>query len=368
MLLSALWLAVRFLPQRRQSAPDPAQRGSPGHTQRGLSDRAQQGAPRSLLAFLLGALPFTALFAQFHTAVYGAPWRTGYSFLENAGFQRDIAPGFMGISLPTGERIWGSFFSPALGLFFFAPWIALALGALPIAWRLWRASAAAPDLDKVTNETSAVTSSPEPGQRTARLALPSALAVFLYYLAFQSGHALWRSGWTVGPRYITPLVPFAAVAIAFAFQSLAPAARALATALLGGAGAAAILATGLASSVCQGFPDEPKGPLAEIVYPLLAHGWVPRNLLQRAGVPGLWSALPTFAALGIAAFLCLRASSQIEAPPRARKLSRRLALAVFSLLALGQWTSNAHAAPWGSAHFLSTQWTPANPPGAVPFE
>ncbi len=319
MILTAAWLLVRWRPLRSREL---------------------------LVAFALGALPFAALFVQFHTAVYGAPWRTGYSFLENAGFQRDIAPGFMGISIPTGERVWGSFFSPAMGLFFFAPWTALALGALPGAWRTWRSQRS---LD------------------AAGLAILTALAVVLYYLAFQSTHALWRSGWTVGPRYITPLAPFAALAVALSLQRLGASARALGVGLLGGSAAAAIAATGLASSVCQGFPDEPTGPLAEVVAPLLSHGWVPRNLLQLAGVPGLWSALPTFLALALAILACLVAPLLLEAPSRARRIGLACALVVAAALSIGQWSTSAHDAPWPSAGFLSSQWTPLSPPGVTRF-
>jgi len=355
-----------------QSAPAALLLGVAWLLVRAHPPRAARRLPRLLLSFALGALPFTALLAQVHTALWGAPWRTAYSFLENQGFQRDIAPGFMGISMPTGERIWGSFFSPALGLFFFAPWIALALGALPLAFRALRERRLSritnfTNFDKKADGPAALVPSALAADRARALALPCALLVVLYYLAFQSGHALWRSGWAVGPRYITPLVPFAAIAVALALQALAPAARALGAGLLGGAGAAAILATGLASAVCQGFPEEPAGPLAEVVAPLLGHGWVPRNLLQLAGVPGLWSALPTLAALALAAALCLGTAWRLDAPPRARKLGLALAAALAALLTLGQWSAGAHGAPWPSATFLSSQWTPERPPGAQGF-
>ena len=303
---------------------------------------------KAAAALVAGALPFVLLLAQFHTAVYGAPWKTGYSFLENAGFQKDIAPGFLGISLPTGERIWGSFFSSALGLFFFAPWTALTLGALPLAWKKWKRDA--------TLES-----------RAAHLVLPAALAVVLYYFAFQSGHALWRSGWTVGPRYITPLCPFAAIAVALALQSLDVNARTLGAALLGGSGAAAILATGLASFVCQGFPDEPLGPLAEIVIPLYAHGFVARNPLQALGVPGLWSALPALASLTIAAIICMQTTWRLDADRKLRQRALAFAIGLFALLSLGQWTAHAHPGPYGSAAFLASQWSPPHPPGSIPF-
>src|SRR5207244_6164935 len=70
--------------------------------------------------------------------------------------------------------------------------------------------------------------------------------------------------------------------------------------------AARAAAPGLASAACQGFPLEVENPLREVVWPLLSHGWIPRNPLQALGVPGLWSALPYFAALAIAIGFVLR--------------------------------------------------------------
>src|SRR5256885_9673406 len=164
----------------------------------------------------------------------------------------------MGISIPSWERVYGSLFAPWLGLFFWAPWMIL------IFWRPRRSLAG---------------------------------AVVAYYLLFQITHALWRSGWVVGPRYIAPIVAFAIIAIATSAPNLP---------VLAGLGAAGIAATGLASAVCQGFPLEVENPLREVVWPLLSHGWTPRNPLQALGVPGLWSAFPYFAALAMAIGLLLR--------------------------------------------------------------
>ena len=262
---------------------------------------------------LLGALPPALVLVQFHWSAFGAPWSTPYSHLENPEFVKDIAPGFMGISIPTWERVSGSLFAPWLGLFFWAPWTALILIA-------------------------------------PRRTLPSltACAAVAYYLVFQITHALWRSGWVVGPRYITPLVPLAALALGLALR------KDWQLALLGGAGAAGVAATGLASAVCQGFPLEVKNPLREVVWPLLSHGFVPRNPLQLLGVPGLWSALPYFAALAVAMVLLLK---QRLWP---------LALAVFVVLTAAQWTARA-SGERGAAHFLADQWEPNPPPGASRF-
>ncbi|HYV67738.1 MAG TPA: hypothetical protein VE964_15940 [Myxococcales bacterium] len=292
--------------------------------------------PRAVALAALGALPPLLALAHFHSSAFGAPWSTPYTHLENPQFIRDIAPGFLGISLPTWERVQGSLFSPYLGLFFWAPWTALSLGAAPLLLRRRHPAGTA------------------------------AVAVVAYYLLFQITHALWRSGWVVGPRYLTPLVPFAAAAVGLAVAQLPWAARPWGVALLGGAGAASIAATGLASIVCQAFPIEVYNPLVEVVAPLLSHGYVPRNLLQLAGVPGLWSALPALAALAAGMALLLTAPLRID--PRARR-PHRLALATFALLVLSQWTATSGDAPAHSSavRYLSSIWQPDPPPGARPF-
>ena len=265
------------------------------------------GKLRHLRGVLLGALPWALLVAQFHWSAFGAPWSTPYRHLENPAFVQDLAPGFMGISIPSAERVYGSLFAPYLGLFFWAPWIALAL--------------------------------------RPRRNVP--FAIIAYYLVFQITHALWRSGWVVGPRYLTPLVPFAAISAAMFLRD-----RPRLFPLFRGLAVAGIVATGLASAVCQGFPLEVQNPLREVVWPLLSHGWIPRNPLQWIGVPGLWSALPYFAVLAIAIAVLLRRG--------------RLALAVALAVVAAQWLAPA-IPDRGAARFLASVWSPDPPPGATPF-
>ena len=269
---------------------------------------------RGLRGVVLGALPWIAVVAQFQWSAFAAPWSTPYGHLENPEFVKDMAPGFMGISMPTVERITGSLFVPWLGLFYWAPWTALAL-------------------------------------RPVRRHVPqlTAFAIVVYYFLFQITNALWRSGWVIGPRYITPLVPFAAISIAFSLRNR------WSLTIFSGLAAAAIAATGLASSVCQGFPLEVQNPLREVVWPLLSHGYVPRNPLQALGVPGVWSALPYFAALGIAIALALRAAPH-----------RFVAAIVAIAMTIAQWAGQA-SDDRAAARFLASQWEPDPPPGAQRF-
>src|SRR5260221_8568108 len=204
----------------------------------------------------------------------------------------------MGISIPTFERFYGALIAPYLGLLFWAPWIALAL---------------------------------VPRRHVSYF-------VVAYYLVFQITHALWRSGWTIGPRYITPLVPFAAISAALLLQKkprLLP--------LFNGLAAAGIAATGLATAVCQGFPLEVENPLPEVVWPLLSHGFVPYNLLQWMGMPGVWSALTYFAALATAISILLR--------------RKRIAMAIAALIIAAQWLAPS-IDDRASAQYLQSIWEP----------
>jgi hypothetical protein len=284
---------------------------------------SRRASPRAVAFAALAALVPLAALAHFHLQAFGSFWSTPYSHLENPGFVRDISPGFLGISGPTWQRVYGSLLSPDLGLFFWAPWTALALAAAPALIRRGG-----------------------PAARTA-------LAVGAYYLLFQVTHALWRSGWVVGPRYIAPIVPFAAAAVGL--WARGP----LRVAALAGTGIASIAATGLASTVCQGFPLEVYNPLVEVVAPLLAHGYAAPNLLQLAGVPGLWSALPVYAAFAAAIALLLGSA----------RGARSVALALAAALVLAQWTATSGDSPShrGAVRFLASVWNPSPPLGARPF-
>ncbi|GMV39614.1 MAG: hypothetical protein AMXMBFR64_13300 [Myxococcales bacterium] len=260
---------------------------------------------RGLVAFAAGGLPPVIGVAAFHHVAFGAAWHTPYTTLENPGFVRDIAPGFMGLHAPTLEAFWGSFFVPFNGMFFFSPWMALILPAAAFtAWRLIRRA-------------------PDP----ARAEVVTALSVALLYTIFITCHSLWRGGWTLGPRYIVGFVPFAAFAIAVAASRLSVRAPRPTAILLGASVAASVFVTFTCSLVSQGFPFEFFNPFVELALPMVRDGWVARNAGNLLGLHGLASVAPL---LLIAAALALVA---LAGPIMGSAIARLSRAAVAALLA-----------------------------------
>lgn len=303
--------------------------------------------PMDVLRLLIGgALPILLLLHN-NWRSFGSPLQLSYNHLENPGFIRDMAPGFMGIHLPTLEKVRGSLISPFTGLYFFAPWTLLAwlglLGALPFR----REDARRWLLDR-------------------RGEAFVAFLVCLYFLFFQCTHSLWRGGWVVGPRYITACVPFAAIATAHGLDALPRFRLPLAGILLGGAGIAAIVITGTATAVSQGFPFEVYNPLREVVAPLLTHGWTFTNPLMRLGIPAPWNALPYFLALIVGALWL--AWLAVRTPRlRARAIGFVLALVLAGALVRLAWMQAGTRTPEDqmiTLRFLMDTWTPPHPPGS----
>ena len=265
---------------------------------------------RGVAAFAAGGLPPFVGVAAFHQVAFGAIHKTPYTTLENTGFVRDIAPGFMGLHSPTLEAFWGSFFVPFNGMFFFSPWMALILPAA--AWAMTRA---------VRTRRGSI--GPDP----ARAEVAVALWVALLYAVFITCHSLWRGGWTLGPRYIVGFVPFAAFAIGVVASRLLPRAPRAVAIVLGGSVAASVFVTFTCSLVSQGFPFEFFNPFVEAALPLVRDGWVARNVGNFFGLHGLASVGPLLAVVGALVLLTLLAG------PKDHALSRASRAAVATLLA-----------------------------------
>jgi hypothetical protein len=98
----------------------------------------------AVVPLALGALGPVLLIAGYHWACFGAPWRTGYSFVVDPTFAAGHATGFLGIRVPRAEALWGLSFGRLRGLFYISPLaLALTVGLVVRAKRDWAAATAA---------------------------------------------------------------------------------------------------------------------------------------------------------------------------------------------------------------------------------
>lgn len=144
--------------------------------------------PRRRLAWAAAAaaLPVLGLMA-YHTAAWGGPFVTGYSFHVVPG--RDTGGLLPGVTLPDPSLLPNLLFSLERGILRFSPWLAL---AVPGAWLLLRSRARHAEGIVCT-------------------------AVITLFLALNCAQTLtpddWRGGAGLGPRYLVPSLPFYALAM-----------------------------------------------------------------------------------------------------------------------------------------------------------
>jgi hypothetical protein len=114
----------------------------------------------------------------YNNAIFGGPLSLGYSNSELWVAQHHT--GFMSLSLPTWEAMWGISFGKFRGLFFFAPITILFFPGIVLWWRA--------------------------GQYRAEwiLVVYAVLAMVL----FNSASIMWWGGFAIGPRYLLPMLPF----------------------------------------------------------------------------------------------------------------------------------------------------------------
>jgi len=139
--------------------------------------------PRWVLGMLAGALGPGLIIGAYHSVCFGAPWRTGYSFIVNSRFAAGHASGFLGIRLPRIEAIGGLLFGRFRGLFYVAPVaLLLLIGALARA------------------------------RQRDGAALAGVLA-FVALLLVNSSYYMWWGGAAAGPRHLVPVIGLLALGV-----------------------------------------------------------------------------------------------------------------------------------------------------------
>jgi hypothetical protein len=137
----------------------------------------------------LGAAVPLSVVAVYHTICFGAPYRTGYSFITHPGFAVGQSSGLFGLTRPRLEAVIGLLASPSRGLFYVAPLTLLAV------FELWRGA-----------------------KRTRDPALYLGLVVLFIAYAVNTTYFQWDGGRAFGPRHMVPALGFLGFGIAFALE------------------------------------------------------------------------------------------------------------------------------------------------------
>lgn len=237
---------------------------------------------RAVGLVVLGAAPFLGAVLAYHQVVFGGPFVSGYKFLNDAAYMGWHEGGFLGIRLPNLSALWLSFFSPLRGFFALSPFLL----------------AAAPGLRDVK------------GRSQPLFVFFVLLLAFASYFTSSFDYTSW--GWTVGPRHLTPLVPFLVLPVALAWERLA-AARPTGASVVAGLALSSVLAT-LVVGFVNYVPDDVSTSLWGLAVPLLADGYWPVSWLA-AAVPNPASGLVLVALVAAAlAWLAARFLSAKATP------------------------------------------------------
>ncbi len=207
--------------------------------------------------FILGGLPCLILLALYNFYCFGSIFSFSYSHLTNEVFMDGASKGLLGISLPKLNVFCSILFSPSRGLFFIMPIFLYSIFGL---------------LKMLKN----------------KLFVPEAILIILIFfgcLFINSGFYGWHAGWTYGPRYLVPLLPFLAIPMAFAPL------RSIWFLLLFFLSIFQVL---LSAAVFFHVPPEFANPLLEVIIPFISAGFTATNMGNLIGLNDPLSFLPIF--------------------------------------------------------------------------
>jgi len=221
---------------------------------------------RWAIGLVLAGLPPGLLLMAYDWAILGTVLPTGYQYSEL--YKDNVhAQGFLSLVGPNLEALWGITFGSFRGLFFVAPILLLAIPGF-VAW--WR-------------------------QRQYRLEWTVCLWAIVSFFLFNGSSVMWHGAFSIGPRYLVPIVPFMTMGLGvFAITGGAHWWAKLLAAVSGTWSLAVIWVETLGG---QRFPDWTPNPLFDYSLPKFIAGDIARNLGMGVGLSGHPSLLPLLIAV-----------------------------------------------------------------------
>lgn len=223
---------------------------------------------RAALAVAIGSLPLILLASAYNYAIFGTPLPVGYEY--SVLWQDTHRIGLLSLTYPKLDALWGITLSPYRGLFFFAPFLLLAIPGFYFFGK----------------------------DKRYRPAFLVVLWSAVSFLLFNASSAMWDGGFSVGPRYLVPALPFMALPIIFLLKGVR---KRWLTLVFFASAALSLLMIWTLTLSGQGFPQYEKNPLLEYSLPRLWQGDIARNVGSLVGLRGAAGLLPLifFLAAGI---------------------------------------------------------------------
>jgi hypothetical protein len=222
---------------------------------------------RWLTGLVLAGIPPGLLMMGYNWLIFHTPLPVGYEYSELYTEQHSV--GLFSLSYPHPDALWGITFGSFRGLFYVSPILLLAIVGF---WAWWR-------------------------MRRLRAECVVCLWATISFFLFNGTSVMWQGGFSIGPRYLVPMLPFMSMGLgAFAVSwGKSPWIRRL-TAVLTVWSVVVVWAETLGG---QGFPDWTLDPLFNYSLPRLAANDIARNLGMALGLRGWASLIPLGGGLAV---------------------------------------------------------------------
>lgn len=272
-----------------------------------------------------------------------------------AEMKRFRITGFLGFGLPSPTKTVQTLFSPALGLFFFSPWLALVIPATIFHFR-----------ERGTTGS---------GRRDRILLLGTVVAA-IAHLILVVAHKYYVGGALTGPRYVTASIPFYVIPIAFFLRAIdRRMTRGARIGLIAAIGVAVVVHLVILSTTCAINTHRDalgQNAIKSFIFPLLNSGISSLSVLRYYGASVAVShvvyvliALTTVA--GFAVPWLLKASGKARMHAVIGGAAGVLLFGAWVLIGTGETKASSHHIP-RLTQFMSDSGLRRNPDGTVWFK